>query len=100
MLKKHEVINQVKIFNTKKYKLLKPFLEILKSCLKLWRYGTAQFKLYTPHACTCFTCVKVYNVECIFFVACKFFVHTHPIKQWWHTRNTSYKQTRHERTLS
>ena len=31
------------------------------------------------HAHTRFTQVKVYTVECIFFVACEFVVHTHEI---------------------
>ena len=49
---------------------------------------------------TCFTRVKVYNVECIFFVARGFIVRTRAIKQSWHTRHTPHEQTRHERTFN
>ena len=65
-------------------------------------YGTAQFKLYTcvlVHACgytgahMCFMRVKVYNVECIFFVARGFVVRTRVIQQSWRTRHAPQKQT-------
>ena len=52
------------------------------------------------HARTCFTRVKVYNVECIFFVACGFVVCTREIKQLWHTRHAPHEQTRHEHTFN
>ena len=45
------------------------------------------------HARTRFTRVKVYNVECIFFVARGFIVCTRVIKSW-HTRYAPHEQTR------
>ena len=63
--------------------------------------GTAQFKLYTHvwvHACMCM--LKVYNVECIFFVACGFVMRTRAVKQSWHTRLAPHEETRHECTFS
>ena len=64
-------------------------------------YGTAQFKLYIrTRAHTRFTQVKFYNVECIFIFAHGFVVHTHAIKQSWHTRHAPHEQTHHERTFS
>ena len=48
---------------------------------------TVQLNLNFTHACgytqacTRFSCVKVYNVECIYFVACRFVVRTRAIKQ-------------------
>ena len=59
-------------------------------------YGTAQ----SLCASTCFTQVKVYNVECIFFVVHRFVLCTRVIKQSWQTKHASHEQTRHERTLS
>ena len=49
---------------------------------------------------THFTRVKVYNVECIFFVIRRFVVRTHVIKQSWHTRPAPHEQTRHERMFN
>ena len=47
---------------------------------------------------THFTRVKVYNVECIFFIARGFVVRTHAIKQLWYTRHAPHEQTCHEQT--
>ena len=53
--------------------------------------ATVQLNLNITDACgymhvrTHFTRVKVYNVECIFFVAYRFVMHTRVIKQSWHT---------------
>ena len=44
--------------------------------------------------------LHVYNVECIFFVARGFVVHTRAIKQSQHTGNVLLEQTRHECMLS
>ena len=58
-----------------------------------------KLNLNFTHACgytrerTCLTQVKVYNVECIFFVARGFVVRTHAIKQSWHTRHAPHNQT-------
>ena len=49
-------------------------------------------------AYTHFSHVKIYNMECIFFVACEFVVRIRAIKQSWHTRNAPQEQTRHEHT--
>ena len=53
------------------------------------------------HTCaqTCFVCVKVYKLNCI-FVARSFVVRTHAIKHSWHTRRAPLEQTCHERMLS
>ena len=68
----------------------------------LFSLSMVQLNLNLTHVCgytcarTCFTPVKVYNVECIFFVARGFVVHIHAIKQSWHTRHAPHEQTQHE----
>ena len=47
---------------------------------------------------THFARVKVYNLECIFLVACSFVVRTCVIKHSTHTRCAPHEQTRHEHT--
>ena len=65
-----------------------------------------QLNLNFTHACgythtrTRFTQVKVYNVECIFFVARGFVVRTRANKQLWHTRYAPHEQTHHKRMFS
>ena len=49
---------------------------------------------------THFAHIKVYNLECIFLVACGFVVPARAIKHSWHTRRARHEQTHHEHMLS
>ena len=72
---------------------------------QIWSH-MVQLNLNFTHECgytrarTRFTRVKVYNVECIFFIARGFVVCTDAIKQSWHTKLAPHEQTHHDRTFS
>ena len=79
------------LFDIKSTKSLKSMVQLNLNITHTCKY---------MRACTHFTCAKVYNVESSVFVACGFVMHTHAIKQSWHTRNAPHEQTHHEHMLS
>ena len=72
---------------------------IFNSCMVQLNLNLIQVCGYM-RASTHFTKVKVYNMACIFFVACGFVVHSRAIKYLWHSIHAPHQQTRHERMFS